>query len=110
MSLSDTKSKVERYPGISGRSHSSLPEFSKNPIDTAYDKVSDRSLNDRWLLIPALASRLRIVSLYTTGCLEGGKWCPTDSSDVFGEDETALMIARSSHAFIFLGCLDLPRR
>ncbi|GFY22628.1 hypothetical protein TNCV_2178891 [Trichonephila clavipes] len=55
------------------RSHSSLSEVGKNPIDNVYDGVNGRCLNGRRLLIPASDSRIRMVSFVTTGCLEGRK-------------------------------------
>ncbi|GFU61435.1 helitron_like_N domain-containing protein [Trichonephila clavipes] len=47
------------------------------------------------LLSPPSASRLRIVSLDTTGCLESGKCHRTNNSDTVGEEVAAVMIARS---------------
>ncbi|GFW50422.1 hypothetical protein TNCV_2887271 [Trichonephila clavipes] len=43
-------------------------------------------------LIHASDSRLRIVSLVVTECLEGGKWRQTESSNVVGEVVVALLI------------------
>ncbi|GFV78211.1 hypothetical protein TNCV_1036791 [Trichonephila clavipes] len=65
----------------------------KNPIDTAYDGISNRRLNGRQLLISVWASRLLQISFDTTECLEGSKSRRIDSSDVYGGDGAALMIA-----------------
>ncbi|GFX06246.1 hypothetical protein TNCV_642901 [Trichonephila clavipes] len=46
----------------------------KNPVDTAYDVGSVVTSWGRRLLKPASVSRLLMVSLDGTGCLEGGKW------------------------------------
>ncbi|GFV30101.1 hypothetical protein TNCV_2430521 [Trichonephila clavipes] len=59
---------------VSSLSHSKLPEVGKNPVDTAYDGVSGKRLSGRRLLKPTSVSRLLMVSLDGTGCLEGGKW------------------------------------
>ncbi|GFT22067.1 transposable element Tcb1 transposase [Trichonephila clavipes] len=61
-----------------------------------------KHLNGRWILIPE-ASILLMASLDTTGCLEDGKWCRTNSSDVVRKNVVAFMITRSSDAFMFLG-------
>ncbi|GFU67361.1 hypothetical protein TNCV_640611 [Trichonephila clavipes] len=60
-------------------SHSKLPEVGKNPVDTAYDVGSVVSvLADVGTLKPTSVSRLLMVSLDGTGCLEGGKpECPS---------------------------------
>ncbi|GFX08049.1 hypothetical protein TNCV_1237291 [Trichonephila clavipes] len=50
-----------------------------------------------------------MVSLDTTRCREGGKWRQIDSRDI-GEDVTALIIARSSCAFVFLERPDPSQR
>ncbi|GFW64247.1 hypothetical protein TNCV_2414981 [Trichonephila clavipes] len=71
---------------IAEESHSSLSKVGKNPIDTAYDGVSGRGLNGRRLLLPALASHLRKLSLDITGCLEGGIKRRTNTGDIFDED------------------------
>ncbi|GFW00515.1 hypothetical protein TNCV_693541 [Trichonephila clavipes] len=51
--------------------HTPSPEVGKNPVDTAYDVGS---VSGRRLLKPTSVSRLLMVSLDGTGCLEGGKW------------------------------------
>ncbi|GFU71949.1 hypothetical protein TNCV_1052961 [Trichonephila clavipes] len=45
----------------------------QNPVDTAYDVGSVVSVSGRRLK-PTSVSRLLMVSLDGTGCLEGGKW------------------------------------
>ncbi|GFV69000.1 transposase [Trichonephila clavipes] len=62
-----------------------LPEVGKNPVDTAYD-VGSKRLSGRRLLKPASVSRLLMVSLDGTGCLEGGP-NPKYSMDVFSGKE-----------------------
>ncbi|GFU58790.1 hypothetical protein TNCV_3089301 [Trichonephila clavipes] len=51
-----------------------LPEVGKNPVDTAYDVGSVVSVLAGRRLSPTSVSRLLMVSLDGTGCLEGGKW------------------------------------
>ncbi|GFU61419.1 hypothetical protein TNCV_492521 [Trichonephila clavipes] len=72
-------------------------------LTTAY-----RDSSSSTLLSPPSASRLRIVSLDTTGCLESGKCHRTNNSDTVGEEVAAVMIARSWYAFRFPGCFDPP--
>ncbi|GFW82239.1 hypothetical protein TNCV_3817201 [Trichonephila clavipes] len=60
----------------------------QNPVDTAYDTfygVSGKRLSGRRLLTPTSVSRLLMVSLDGTGCLEGGKVALNRTSDVVGE-------------------------
>ncbi|GFU95368.1 hypothetical protein TNCV_3765031 [Trichonephila clavipes] len=45
----------------------------QKPVDT-YDVGSGNRLSGRRLLKPTSVSRLLMVSLDDTGCLEGGKW------------------------------------
>ncbi|GFY32983.1 hypothetical protein TNCV_2877321 [Trichonephila clavipes] len=53
----------------------SCPRSAKNPVDTAYDVGSVvRVLADVGSLKPTPVSRLLMVSLDGTGCLEGVKW------------------------------------
>ncbi|GFT40110.1 hypothetical protein TNCV_2171211 [Trichonephila clavipes] len=86
--------------------HTPLPEVGKNPVDTAYDVGSVVNLSGRRLLKPTSVSRLLMVSLDGTGCLEGGN----AMSDVVGAEVATLLIARSSRSFVFLGRPDPPRR
>ncbi|GFU74452.1 hypothetical protein TNCV_1934271 [Trichonephila clavipes] len=71
----ETESGFITEDDVSSLSHSKLPEVGKNPVDTAYDVVSGKRLSGgRRLLKPTSVSRLLMVSLDGTGCLEGGKW------------------------------------
>ncbi|GFV97721.1 RNase H domain-containing protein [Trichonephila clavipes] len=80
----------------------SCPKSGKNPNNTGCN-VGSVVVNC------ASASRLRMVSFDSASCLEGGKWCRIDSSDVVGEDVAALIIAQSSRVFVSLGRPDPPR-
>ncbi|GFU65272.1 hypothetical protein TNCV_2226691 [Trichonephila clavipes] len=61
----------DRWPSVTLK----LPEVGKNPVDTAYDAGSVVSvLADVGSSKPTSVSRLLMVSLDGTGCLEGGKW------------------------------------
>ena len=67
--------------------------------------VSGRLFNGCWFFMSASASRIRMVSLDTTGCLEGGKWRRIDAKVVFSADVAAHLIVQSSFSFAFLGRL-----
>ncbi|GFT97209.1 hypothetical protein TNCV_3858641 [Trichonephila clavipes] len=54
--------------------HTQVARGRQNPVDTAHDGVSGKRLSGRRLLKPTSVSRLLMVSLDGTGCLEGGKW------------------------------------
>ncbi|GFT33224.1 hypothetical protein TNCV_4077991, partial [Trichonephila clavipes] len=51
--------------------HTPLPEVGKNPVDTAYDVGSVVSVLATSAPSPTSVSRLLMVSLDGTGCLEG---------------------------------------
>ncbi|GFV07931.1 hypothetical protein TNCV_4862391 [Trichonephila clavipes] len=66
---SDSSLKMTRLQSVT---HPSCPRSAKNPVDTAYDVgVSGKRLSGRRLLKPTSVSRLLMVSLDGTGCLEG---------------------------------------
>ncbi|GFY07213.1 hypothetical protein TNCV_277601 [Trichonephila clavipes] len=81
----------------------------KNPIDTVYEVGSVIEVLIVADSLYLAASLFQMVSLDTTGCLEGDRWRRTESIDVVREDMTTLMIERSSSVFVFLGRLDPSR-
>ncbi|GFX29355.1 hypothetical protein TNCV_3218891 [Trichonephila clavipes] len=73
--------------GVQGETQGGLHNHSALKADFS------KRLNGRWFLISESASRLRMFSLDTIGCLKSGKWRRTDSREVIGEYVDIVIIA-----------------
>ncbi|GFT83887.1 hypothetical protein TNCV_2019871 [Trichonephila clavipes] len=86
------------------------PGSEKNAIDTAYDVGSAIGvlMVTGSLYLRESGSHLRMVSLDTTRCLEGDKCIEPIPATLLSKDVATLIISRSLHAFVYLGCTDPP--